>query len=231
MATGKILTIVTNAGEYEAVGYRTGLWLGELTHFFDYVTGHGFTVDIASPQGGHVPIDPESLSPTVLADLGTGERYRDRKFMDLLKNTEKASEADVEDYDAIYFTGGHGVMFDFRADDLGVLTAKFHESGRIVASVCHGAAGLLNVPLSNGAPLVEGKNLTGFSWREEELAQRADAVPFSLQDELKALGAHYSTADKPFTTYVVEDGRLITGQNPGSARAVAEAVIRALQAQ
>lgn len=229
-ATGKILTIVTNAGEYEAVGYRTGLWLGELTHFYDYVTDHGFTIDIASPQGGYVPIDPESLSQIMLAELGTGQRYRDREFMDLLKNTKKAGDVDVEEYDAIYFTGGHGVMFDFRADDLGAVTAKFYDSGRIVCSVCHGAAGLLNVRLSDGDPLVKGKNLTGFSWREEELAQRADAVPFSLQEELKALGAHYSTAAKPFESHVVEDARLITGQNPGSARAVAEAVVKALRA-
>lgn len=229
MATGKILIIVTNAGEYEAVGYRTGLWLGELTHFYDYVTEQGFGVDIASPRGGHVPIDPESLSRTVLADLGTGERYRDREFMDLLENTKKVGDVDVEEYDAIYFTGGHGVMFDFRSDDLGALTAKFYDSGRIVSSVCHGAAGLLNVALQNGDPVVKGKDVTGFSWREEELAQRADAVPFNLQDELVALGAHYSVADKPFESYVVEDGRLITGQNPGSARAVAEALVKALR--
>lgn len=231
MATGKILIIVTNAGEYEAAGYRTGLWLGELTHFYDYVTEQGFTVDIASPAGGYVPLDPESLSAQMLGDLGTGERYRDREFMDLLRNTKKTGEVDVEDYDAIYFTGGHGVMFDFRGADLGALTAKFYDSDRIVSSVCHGAAGLLDVVLSNGDPLVKGKNLTGFSWQEEEFVHRADVVPFSLQDELTALGAHYSTADKPFATYVVEDDRLITGQNPGSAQAVAEAVVRALRAR
>jgi putative intracellular protease/amidase len=229
VATGKILIIVTNAAEYEKVGYRTGLWLGELTHFYDYVTENGFSVDIASPRGGFVPIDPESLGHDMLGDLGTGERYRDREFMNLLENTRKTADVDVEDYDAIYFTGGHGVMFDFRADDLGALTAKFHESGRVVSAVCHGLAGLLNVPLSSGEPLVKGKNLTGFSWAEEEAAQRADAVPFSLEDELRRLGANYSTAEKLFDTYVVEDDRLITGQNPGSARAVAEAVVKVLR--
>jgi putative intracellular protease/amidase len=231
VGTGKILIIVTNAGEYEKVGYRTGLWLGELTHFYDYVTDNGFAVDIASPRGGHVPIDPESLAHEVLAEQGTDKRYRDREFMNLLENTKKAGDVDVEDYDAIYFTGGHGVMFDFRGDDLGAVTAKFYDSGRIVSAVCHGPAGLLNVTLSNGDPLVKGKNVTGFSWAEEEAAQRGDAVPFSLQDELKALGANYSIAEKPFDTYVVEDGRLITGQNPGSALAVAEAVVKALQAR
>lgn len=230
MPTNKILVIVTNAGEYEKVGYRTGLWLGELTHFYDYVTENGFEVDIASPSGGFVPLDPESLAHDVLSELGTDQRYHDRQFMDLLENTKNIADVNAEDYDAIYFTGGHGVMFDFGGDDLGKLTAKFYETERVVSAVCHGPCGLLNVPLSNGEPLVKDKNVTGFSWPEEEAAQRADAVPFSLQDELKQLGASYSTAEKPFETYVVEDGRLITGQNPGSARAVAEAVVKRLQA-
>lgn len=231
MATNKILIIVTSVGEYEKVGYRTGLWLGELTHFWDVAEEAGFTMDIASPAGGQVPLDPESLAHDFLGELGTDKRYRDREFMNLLENTLKASEVNVEDYDAIYFTGGHGVMFDFRGEDLGAITAKFYETGRVVSAVCHGPAGLLNVPLSTGDPLVKGKNVTGFSWPEEELAQRADAVPFSLQEELTKLGANYSIADKPFDTYVVEDGRLITGQNPGSARAVAEAVVKKLQSQ
>jgi putative intracellular protease/amidase len=229
MATkNRILIVVTNVAEYQKVGYRTGLWLGELTHFYDYVTDNGYEVDIVSPAGGYVPIDPESLAHDVLGDLGTDKRYRDREFMDLLRDTKKVTDVDVEEYDAIYFTGGHGVMFDFGGDDLGAVTAKFYESGRIVSAVCHGPAGLLNVPLSDGTPLVKDKNVTGFSWPEEEAAQRADAVPFSLQDELKKLGANFSIADELFATYVVEEGTLITGQNPGSARAVAEAVVKRL---
>ncbi|NMN95596.1 type 1 glutamine amidotransferase domain-containing protein [Antrihabitans stalactiti] len=228
--TNRILVIVTNVNEYEKVGYRTGLWLGELTHFYDFAVENGFAVDIASPAGGFVPIDPESLAHDYLDELGTGERYRDREFMNLLDDSKKIADVDVDDYDAIYFTGGHGVMFDFRGDELGALTAKFYESGKIVSAVCHGPVGLLNVPLSTGAAMIAGKNVTGFSWPEEELAQRADAVPFNLQEEMAKIGANYSMADKPFETYVVEDGRLITGQNPGSARAVAEAVVGALQA-
>lgn len=231
MATNKILIIVTNAGEYQQVGMRTGLWLGELTHFYDYAEENGFELEIASPSGGYVPIDPESLAHDFLEELGTDKRYHDREFMNLLKDTKNVSDVDVEDYDAVYFTGGHGVMFDFAGDELGALTAKFYETGRIVSAVCHGPAGLLNVPLSNGDALVKDKNVTGFSWPEEELAQRGDAVPFRLEDELKKLGANYSIADNPFETHVVEDGRLITGQNPGSARAVAEAVVKNLQSQ
>lgn len=230
-ATKKILVIVTNVDEYRKSGMRTGLWLGELTHFWDVVEPSGFSMDIASPSGGKVPIDPESLSHEVLAELNTGKRYENRRFMDLLEDTKRISEVNVEDYDAIYLTGGHGVMFDFpQSQDLESLMAQFYETGRVVSTVCHGATGLLNVTLSDGEPLVKGRSVTGFSWPEEELANRAQAVPYNLQEELKKLGANYSTADEPFETYVVEEGRLITGQNPGSARAVAEAVVRRLTA-
>lgn len=230
-ATKRILVIVTNVDEYKKSGMRTGLWLGELTHFWDVAEPRGFSMDIASPSGGKVPIDPESLSHEVLAELNTGKRYENRRFMDLLEDTRKISEVNVEDYDAIYLTGGHGVMFDFpQSQDLESLMAKFYETGRVVSTVCHGATGLLNVTLSDGEPLVKGKSVTGFSWPEEELVNRAQAVPYNLQEELKKLGAKYSTADEPFETYVVEEGRLITGQNPGSARAVAEAVVRQLTA-
>ncbi|MFF7735765.1 DJ-1/PfpI family protein [Streptomyces sp. NPDC007984] len=227
--TNRILVIVTSTGEYEKVGYRTGLWLGELTHFYDVAEQAGYDVTIASIQGGPVPLDPESLAHTVLGDLGTDQRYTDRRFMDRLKDTMAVAQAGVDDYDAIYLTGGHGVMFDFhQSRALETLIARFHDTGRIVSAVCHGPCGLLDVTLSNGEPLVKGRNVTGFSWREEELAQRADAVPYSLEDRLRELGATYSTADQPFDVHVVEDGRLITGQNPGSAKAVAEAVVRHL---
>lgn len=231
-ATNRILIIVTNAGEYEKFGMRTGLWLGELTHFWDVAEEAGFSMDIASPSGGRIPLDPESLSHDVLAELGTDKRYEDREFMNLLEDTKKVSDVNLQDYDAIYLTGGHGVMFDFpQSSDLEDLMARFYESDKVVSTVCHGATGLLNVDLSSGEPLVKDKQVTGFSWPEEEAANRAEAVPYSLEDELRKLGAQYSTADQLFETYVVEDGRLITGQNPGSARAVAEAVVKQLKNQ
>jgi putative intracellular protease/amidase len=112
--TKKFQIIVTNAGEYEKVGMRTGLWLGELTHFWDVAKQAGFSMDIASRAGGRIPLDPESLAHEVLAEMGTEKRYRDRRFMDLLEDTKKVADINVEDYDAIYLTGGHGTMFDFR---------------------------------------------------------------------------------------------------------------------
>jgi putative intracellular protease/amidase len=228
--THKILVIVTDVSEFEKVGYRTGLWLGELNHFWDVAEEAGYQMDIASPSGGKIPLDPESLSHEVLKVLGTEKRYKDRDYMNLLENTLKVSEIDPADYDAIYMTGGHGVMFDFpKSTELEELTAKFYESHKIVSTVCHGVCGLLEVKLSNGGYLVDGKNLTGFSWNEEVLAKRDDAVPFSLEEELKKRGAHYSTAPAPFATHLVEDGLLITGQNPGSAQAVGQAVVKKLQ--
>jgi putative intracellular protease/amidase len=224
-----VIVIVTSISEYEKVGYRTGLWLGELTHFYDVAEQAGFEVTIASIEGGPVPLDPESLAHTVLGDLGTDKRYADRLFMDKLKDTLAVSQVDVDDHDAIYLTGGHGVMFDYhQSQALETLIARFYETGRIVSAVCHGPCGLLDVTLSNGEPLVKGRKVTGFSWREEELAQRAHAVPYSLEDRLKELGASYTIAEKPFAPHIVEDDRLITGQNPGSAKGVAEAVVRRL---
>jgi putative intracellular protease/amidase len=234
-ATQRILIIVTNAGEFEKVGYRTGLWLAELTHFWDVAEQAGYRMDIASPSGGWVPIDPESLITTEMgAAIGfkgsLHKRYQDRAFMDRLKATLNVADLDPMPYEAIYMTGGHGVMFDFPdSDALARLTAGFHDSGKIVSAVCHGPCGLLNVKLGNGRYLIEGRKLTGFSWKEEVAAKRDEAVPFSLEDELRKRGATYSAATIPFASHVVEDGRLITGQNPMSARAVGKAVVSKLQ--
>jgi putative intracellular protease/amidase len=233
MAANRILTVVTNVGEYEKVGYRTGLWLGELTHFWDVAEGAGFGLNIASPSGGYVPIDPESLMLQELGHaVGLGgpvhKRYEDRAFMDRLKDTMRVADADVAKYDAIYLTGGHGVCFDFRTPALAELTARFWEAGKVVSAVCHGPAGLLEVKVG-GEYLVKGKDVTGFSWAEEGLAKREKAVPYNLEEELKKRGAKYGKATLPFVSHVVEDGILITGQNPASAAGVGEAVVKKLK--
>jgi putative intracellular protease/amidase len=235
MPTNRILIIVTNVREYEQVGYRTGLWLGELTHFWDVAEEAGIQMDIASPSGGFVPLDPESL---ILQEAGhtlgiegkVHERYADRAFMNLLSDTMPISAANVANYDAIYMTGGHGVCFDFpKSEALARLTASFYEAGKIVSAVCHGPAGLLEVRLTSGQHLIHDKSVTGFSWDEEKLAKRETAVPYNLEDELKKRGANYTKAAIPFQSHLIEDGLLITGQNPASAHAVANAVVKKLQ--
>ena len=234
MATNKILIIVTNADQFEKVGFRTGLWLSELTHFWDVAEEAGYQMDIASPSGGKVPLDPESLIFTELGDAvgvkgKVAKRYEDSDFMNRLNETPSVSNVDCASYDAIYLTGGHGVMFDFTdCAPLADLVAEFYESGKIVSAVCHGPCGLLDVRLGSGEHLVKGKAVTGFSWPEEKVAKRDHAVPFSLEEELKKRGAAYSKALVPFNTHVVEDGHLITGQNPKSAHAVGKAVVKTL---
>jgi putative intracellular protease/amidase len=231
--TNRILTIVTNVGEYDKVGYRTGLWLGELIHFWDVAEEAGYQLDIASPRGGYVPIDPESLMAQELGHaIGfpgkVHKRYESRAFMDRLVDAKKVSDADAGAYDAIYLTGGHGVCFDFaESAPLAALVASFYEAGKIVSAVCHGPAGLLQAKLTDGRYLLQGKRVTGFSWKEEVLAKRDKAVPYNLEEEIKKRGARYESGI-PFARFIQTDGLLITGQNPASAGAVGKAVIHAL---
>lgn len=232
--TGNILIVVTNVDQYDRVGFRTGLWLGELTHFWDAVEEQGFRSEIASPSGGWVPLDPQSL---MMPEMGHNSRlggdvtdhYRDKQFMDQLNRTRSLADVSAADYDAVYLAGGHGTMWDFRSPELGRLLAEFYESGKIVSAVCHGPVGFLEAKLSDGRWLVEDKELTAFSWAEEQADNRDEVVPFNLEEELKARGARYTKAILPLGKHVVEDGRLITGQNPASARGVGEAVARALR--
>lgn len=232
----KILVAVTNADQYEKAGYRTGLWLGELTHFYDVVTEAGFDVVIASPKGGKIPIDPESLLFSGLGEsMGiegpVSKRYQSREFMRLLDDTKRLGDVAADDVGAIYLTGGHGTMFDFpTSDDLAKVVAHLYDAGKIVSAVCHGPAGLLSAKLRSGDTLLQGKRVTGFSWNEEKLAKRQDAVPFSLEEELQKRGGVYEKALLPFASHVVEDGRLVTGQNPNSAHGVAERVVALLRA-
>lgn len=224
----RVLAVATSVGEYKKVGYRTGLWLSELTHFWDVLTEAGYEIDLATPMGGDVPLDPESLTPITLAG-STRKHYQDRSFMDHLRDTRNLDDVVADDYNAIYLTGGHGTMFDFAVDErLAELVGEVAQAQRVVSAVCHGPAGLLNAKV-DGKPLLAGKKVTGFSMLEEKLAQRADAVPFSLEDRLRDAGATYEKAPLPMTPHVVVDGRLVTGQNPVSAKAVGRAVVERLE--
>jgi putative intracellular protease/amidase len=157
--------------------------------------------------------------------------YHDKAFMNRLGATLKPGEVDPDDYAAIYFVGGHGVLWDFPDNaELQALSRKIYENGGIVSSVCHGAVGLLNIKLSDGTPLIEGKQVTGFSDEEERLAELDKYVPFLTEDELRKRGGVYRKADQPWAAYAIADGRLITGQNPASGGAVADLVIEQLAA-
>lgn len=222
--------MTTSTPEYTSVGYRTGLWLGELTHFYDVATEAGHDLTIASIAGGRVPLDPESLGTLILKQGDTDKRYQDREFMNLLVDTPSVADVANERFDAIYLTGGHGTMFDFPSSvELARLVQRIDAEGGVVSAVCHGPAGLLAALGPDGAPWLRGRKVTGFSWPEEKLAGRADAVPFRLDEALKEQGASYTKALRPMASKVVVDGRLVTGQNPTSARDVGEAVAKLLR--
>lgn len=226
----RILHVVTNVAQYADAGIPTGLWLAELTHAWDVFAARGYQQIIMSPKGGKAPLEPKALKWPILDDSARLWLNSPDK-MALLDNTLSPDQVNPAEFDAIYFTGGHGVMYDF-TDDAGLqrVTRDIFENGGVVSSVCHGYCGLINTKLSGGAYLVTGRRLTGFAWAEEVLAGVAKKVPYNAEEDMKVRGAIYEKNFLPFTPRVVTDGRLVTGQNPASASATAQAVVDVLEA-
>lgn len=223
--TKRILMVVTNVDHYQAdPSHPTGLWLSELTHAYDVFADRGFEQTLVSPAGGKVPLEPRSLKfPSY--DRSARSWHDDPARMALLDDTAAADDIDSTRYDAIYFTGGHAVMFDFPGSaGLQRLTRDIFERGGVVGAVCHGYCGLLDTRLSDGSYLVADRQLTGFSWREEVLAGVDKLVPYNVEELIRERGAHYSKALLPFVSNAVVDGNLVTGQNPGSAKETATKV-------
>ncbi|ATO62326.2 type 1 glutamine amidotransferase domain-containing protein [Mycobacterium avium subsp. hominissuis] len=220
--TKRILNVVTNVAHYDEPEHPTGLWLSELTHAWHVFDEHGLEQTLVSPSGGKVPLEPRALKFPNYDKTAKAWRADPAK-MALLENTRSPDEIDSADYDAIYFTGGHAVMYDF-PDSIGLqrITREIYERGDIVASVCHGYCGLLNTTLSDGSYLIAGKKMTGFSWREEVLARVDKLVPYNAEQRAKDRGALYEKAKLPFISYAVVDGNLVTGQNPASAKETAK---------
>lgn len=161
---------------YESGKLETGLWLSELTHIYHLAKEQGYDITIASTKGGNTPIDPESLKPMVMDKITKGY-WADSLFRELLKHTKSLSEVSGQQFDCVYLAGGHGTMYDFPDDTtLQTIIRQQYEAGKIVAAVCHGVGGLLNVKLSNGEYLIKGKTITGFNWFEESLARRKKQV-------------------------------------------------------
>ena len=222
--TRRILHVVTNVAHYADPAYPTGLWLSELTHAWDVFEARGFDQRIVSPKGGFSPLEPRALKWPLL-DGSARAWLNDPARMELLATTARPDELDPKDFDAVYFTGGHAVMWDFPdSKGLQAITRAIWEAGGVVSAVCHGYCGLLNTRLSDETLLVEGRRITGFSWSEEVLAGVASKMPYNAEAEMKRRGARYQKASLPFISYSVADGRLVTGQNPFSAKATAERV-------
>ncbi|MFJ4345213.1 type 1 glutamine amidotransferase domain-containing protein [Pseudomonas sp. NPDC089401] len=227
MSKKKILVVVTNTAKYPGLKRATGLWLGEAVHFVDKVQQAGYSVDYVSPAGGYVAIDPHSLQ--MAPDLDW-QWYDDKAFMTRLGTSLSPGNVRAEDYGAIYYTGGHGVMYDFPDNaPLQEIARKIYENNGIVAAVCHGVAGLLNIKLSDNSLLLKDRQVTGFSTTEEKLAELDKVVPFLTENELVGRGGTYSKHDDPWQPFVVRDGRLLTGQNPASTGPLADKVLLALE--
>lgn len=228
MALASILTVVTGTDRYAGKNLATGLWLSELTHIYHCAINQGYEVIIATPNGGNAPVDPESLPPLVLDKLSR-TYWNNQDFRNKLQHTRSLAEVSDRDFCCIYLAGGHGTMYDFpHQPDLQALLKNYYEADKTVAAICHGVCGLLNVRLTQGEYLIQGKRLTGYSWLEESVARRKKVVPFNLEEALKKRGARYEKAWIPMTSKVVVTGNLITGENPFSSKEMAKMVMQHL---
>lgn len=218
----KVLFAVTSHFK-DKDGWESGCYVLEVAVPYFHLLKNGIEMDFVSPKGGAVPVKKLDLDDAkvkcFLADEKGGVKF---------KNSYSPQNINVDDYDAIYFPGGFGVMFDLPDNKkIAEITRKIYEKGGFVCSVCHGGGGLLNVKLSDGSFLVEGKNVTAFSNNEEEALGTESKLPFLLETSLKERGANYSCAAN-WQEHVVVDGRLITGQNPASDLLMAKELVKAL---
>ncbi len=207
---------------------KTGFHLAEAARPWDVLSEAGYTVDFATPAGGAAPIDPSSRD---LDDADNAKFMRDERVKKQLEDTPALVKLDLSQYAALYFPGGHGTMWDLPDnDDVQRAAREMYEDGKVVAAVCHGPAALVNVKLSDDRWLVDGKTLSVFTDAEEKAVEKDSIVPFLLGSKLAERGAKLAEADN-FEKSVSVDGRLVTGQNPASARGVGEAIRDLLKEQ
>lgn len=224
----KILIVLTSHSQLGETGQKTGFWLEEFATPYYIFKDAKADVTLASPNGGQPPLDPKSDEPDFQTEAT--ERFKsDAVAQQVLANTKKLSDISPDDYDAVFYAGGHGPLWDLAEDRNSIdLIESMYASGKPVAAVCHAPAVLRHTVAPDGSPLVKGKSVTGFSNTEEDAVQLSEVVPFMLEDELKARGANYSKADD-WHPYAISDGNLITGQNPASSDPVAKAVLEIIK--
>ncbi len=222
-----VLLVITSHSALGDTGEATGFWLSELTHPLFMLQDSGVIVDIASIEGGEAAIDPRGQDEH---DPDNRRFLADEHLVAAMNNAPNLGELDIGKYQGILFAGGHGAMWDF-PDNAAVqqAAAALYQAGGVVATVCHGAAALVNVKLDGGMPLVSGKQITAFTNEEEAAVELDDVVPFSLQDRLTERGAKFRTRPA-WQEHVIVDERLITGQNPKSAKPVGIAMVKQLKA-
>ncbi len=223
----KVLIVLTSHGQLGDTDHKTGFWLEEWASPYYCLKDAGATVVLASPLGGQPPIDPKSREPDFQTDA-TRRFDTDKAAQNELANTAKLAEMKVGEFDAVFYPGGHGLLWDLHHDkDSVALIEGFIAAGKPVATVCHAPAVLFKAKDRKGAPLVKGKNVTGFSNSEEAAVELTEVVPYLVEDQLVALGGLYDKVED-WQPLVVVDGLLITGQNPASSTAVANALIEVI---
>ena len=224
----KILMVLTSHDELGNTGKKTGFWIEEFAAPYYLFKDAGAKITIASPKGGQPPIDPKSDEPENETPA-TIKFKADEELQEILSQTKKLTEVTQDDFDAIFYPGGHGPMWDLTNDSDSIkLIEDFWKNKKPVAAVCHAPAVLLNVKDENDDAMVKDKKVTGFTNTEEEAVQLTEIVPFLLEDELKNKGGIYSKKED-WASYVVTDGLLITGQNPQSSEAAAEELLKLLK--
>ena len=224
----KILMILTSHDQLGETGHKTGFWLEEFASPYYVFKDANADITLASPEGGQPPLDPKSDE----ADFQTDATRRFKEDVDAqeaLANTVRLADISPENFDAVFYPGGHGPLWDLAEDRSSIaLIESMHASGKPVAAVCHAPAVLKHAKNPDGSPLVKGKSVTGFSNTEEDAVQLTEIVPFLVEDELKAKGGNYSKADD-WHPYAITDGNLITGQNPASSELAAKAVLEMIK--
>ncbi|WP_266206032.1 type 1 glutamine amidotransferase domain-containing protein [Pontibacter kalidii] len=224
----KVLFVLTSHAELGDTGKKTGFWVEEFAAPYYVLADAGVEVTLASPEGGEPPIDPSSEAPG--AQTEATERYnQDAALQEKLRNTKKLSQVSADDFDAVFYPGGHGPLWDLTesADSVKLIEA-FAKQKKPVAAVCHAPAVFAKVKNEDGEPLVKGKKVTGFTNSEEDAVQLTEVVPFLVEEKMKELGANYSKKDD-WQPHVVRDGLLITGQNPASSEGAAQELLKLLQ--
>jgi putative intracellular protease/amidase len=231
----KVLMVVSNPAVSTTTGWPVGFWAAELMHAYKLFIDNGYDVTIASPRGGKVEIDalsdPRDSSGYSKDDTISLKFLQDMSFMNLLENTKKVTDFSSDDFDAIVVVGGQGPMFTFKQETgLQYKFLEFYDKGKVSAALCHGTSLLLYLKDKDGKPLIQGKNMTGFTDEEEDFSDKSvgkKVMPFRIEDEAKKLGAEFKKANA-FEPFATKDGNLITGQQQHSGAEVAKLVIDSL---
>lgn len=219
----KILFVVTSHDKKGDTGEDTGYYLGEVSHPWEVLHKAGYEIDFVSPKGGTPPVDGFDLKDSVNKEFWENKEYKNK-----IDHSLQPSQVKPDNYSAIFYAGGHGAMWDFADNtELAGIASKIYENGGIVAAVCHGPSGLVNIKLNNGKYLVDGKKINAFTNEEEAEVKLTNVVPFLLEDKLKERGAEFEKSGL-WENHVVTDQRVITGQNPQSAKSVGEAILKEL---